>query len=300
MSEMYHVLGVMSGSSMDGIDLAHCRFIRNDQKGWSFAILDADTVAFDMKWLKLLNSIAGLPATDILEQDILFGRYLGQICWSFMKEHNFRPDFIASHGHTLFHRPAKGFTLQIGHGQAIASETGVPVVCDFRTKDILLGGQGAPLVPVGDEYLFDQYDICLNLGGIANLSLRQSGKRTAYDICPANQLLNHLSRQTGAPYDRGGEMASKGKLLPELYNLLNTIDYYRITPPKSLGNEDIRRIFIPLLETIPGSVEDKLHTTSQHIAHQIAVATGGLAPVGWDKEQNPTSADHSRKKDHRI
>ncbi len=163
---------------------------------------------------------------------------------------NIKPELIASHGHTIFHEPEKGYTLQIGDGQTIADLTGITTINDFRSKDIELGGQGAPLVPIGDALLFNEYDFCLNIGGIANISFDKNGKRLAFDICAANQLLNLLSMQLGAPFDRNGAFAQLGKLNVPLFKKLNNDPYFLTEPPKSLSNQYVQNAFTTLLESI--------------------------------------------------
>ena len=272
-NKKYTALGMMSGSSMDGIDLALCSFWQTDGK-WEFEFLATETISFSDHWLQTLKTLPEAGAEELVKQDMLFGAYLGQIAADFLKKNRLHADLIASHGHTLFHRPEEGFTYQLGNGQALAQCSGIKTVSNFRTKDILYGGQGAPLVPIGDLLLFRDFDYCLNLGGIANISIKEDERITGFDICPANQLLNHLSRQVWHDYDDGGRMAEKGKLLPSLYNTLNAIPFYQKRAPKSLGNADVRVDFIRLIDLFDASVEDKLHTTVRHIVHQIKAITG--------------------------
>lgn len=265
----YKALGLMTGSSLDGIDLAYCRF-RETHKGWEYTIEVADTLEYPEKWKNFLIESLHVDTLEFLERDVIFGRYLGQRVKAFVQKHHLHPDLVASHGHTLFHQPDRGFSVQLGSGQALAIESGIPTVSDFRTKDILLGGQGAPLVPIGDEWLFPDYDYCLNIGGIANISYREQNLRKAFDVCPANQLLNHLSRLEGMPYDKGGKLARKGKLSESLLNALNADPFYQLGIPKSLSNEYVREKFIPLLDDFNLPNADKLFTTVKHIAKQIA------------------------------
>lgn len=264
----YTALGVMSGSSLDGIDLALCSFTE-DKNQWNYQILKAETISYSEEWKNLLSKLPSDSAQNLIEYDILYGRYLGELCFDFLNKHQLTTDLIASHGHTIFHNPDKGYTYQLGNGQALASESGVKTICDFRIKNVLWGGQGAPLVPIGDEFLFHEMDYCLNLGGIANISFREDGKRIAYDVCPANQLLNHLSMKIGLHYDKDGNMARKGKLISGLFDELNNDSYYKRTLPKSIGNEYVRDIFINLLTKYHASIEDLLHTSVKHIAFQV-------------------------------
>ena len=158
-----------------------------------------------------------------------------------------------------------------GRVPAIAAETGLPVICDFRSLDVAFGGQGAPLVPAGDRHLFPEYDYCLNLGGIANISCEENGERFAFDICPANMVLNNIASHLNIPYDPFGSLARRGKINRKLFRELGRLDYYQRRPPKSLGKEWVMSDFLPLLEQAHISYEDKLRTVTEHIAHQISV-----------------------------
>ncbi len=264
----YKAIGVMSGSSLDGLDIAYCRFEKNNKK-WDFEIIKAETYDFDADWKHILKNIKNLPPSEILKHHIAFGKYIGKAVKNFIWENGFKPYLISSHGHTVFHNPAQGYTFQLGHGQAIATVSGIITVSDFRTKDIILNGQGAPLVPVGDMLLFDRYRYCLNLGGIANISFQKDGKRVGFDICPANQLLNYLSRQLGKPFDKDGNFAQLGKMHKPLFDALNEIPFYKKNHPKSLSNEYVENIFFKKLESFSIPVEDKLYTSVKHIAFQV-------------------------------
>ncbi len=268
----YTALGIMSGSSFDGLDLAYCEFSENEGKR-SYRIIAAETIPYPEEWKILLQESFYASGEKLTENNVTYGKFLGGQASDFLKKHGLKPDIIASHGHTIFHKPEAGFSLQLGDGQAIAIVTGIETVCNFRNKDILLGGQGAPLVPVGDRLLFSEFDYCLNLGGIANISFEEDGQRRAFDICPANQLLNHLSRQMGLPYDKNGATASLGKLSKTLFDELNSMEFYKQPYPKSLSNEQVQEFFLPLLDNSPALLEDKLYTAAKHIAYQIASAT---------------------------
>jgi len=270
----YTVLGLMSGSSLDGVDLAFCRFFEKEQS-WHYRIEIAETIAYTEAWKHFLMESFYVGAAELPARDVKFGNYLGNLINDFLKRSNLKPGLIALHGHTLFHQPEQGFSFQLGSGQAIAVKTGIKTVSDFRNKDILLGGQGAPLVPIGDTLLFADYDFCLNIGGIANISFDENGIRKALDVCPANQLLNHLSKQLGKPYDKGGKMSQKGRLNFTLFDLLNGNSFYELDFPKSLNNETVRTEFIPLVDEFEAPVEDKLHTVVKHIAFQIAQTSKG-------------------------
>ncbi len=264
----YTAIGIMSGSSLDGVDIAFCSFKKENGR-WKYKIEKAETVGYDARWYSTLKNIRSYSAEELLSLHYRYGRFLGKITAAFIHRHDLSPDLVASHGHTVFHNPAAGFTFQLGDGQAIAVETGIPTVSDFRIKDVLLGGEGAPLVPVGDELLFGDYEYCLNLGGIANLSFNSNGERKGFDVCPANQLLNRLSRQLGAPYDKEGNFARLGKMNKALFDKLNGDPFYRLPFPKSLSNEYVESSFFKILETFDIPVEDKLYTAVKHIAYQI-------------------------------
>jgi len=269
--ETFSAIGVMSGSSLDGLDLAYCKFER--ATNWSFKILKTTTFPFTEEWYLKLQSLSAKSRPEIEETDLAFGSFIGRTVNKFLRNSNLQPDIIASHGHTVLHQPENGFTLQIGDGKTIANVTGITTINDFRSKDIALGGQGAPLVPIGDALLFDGYEFCLNIGGIANISYNHSDQRLAFDICPANQLLNYLSLQLGAPYDTNGAFARLGKLDKNLFDRLNADPYYIKPIPKSLSNQYVQEMFIPKIEACTASVEDKLYTVSKHIAYQVNDAT---------------------------
>jgi anhydro-N-acetylmuramic acid kinase len=266
----YKVVGIMSGSSLDGVDLALCRFLKTGH--WSFSIIRSDVIPYPDEWKQKLKSAPSMSGQELIRVHAQYGHYLGTLVKSFLQQGNEKVDFISSHGHTVFHQPQKGFTLQIGDGAALAAEAALPVVCDFRTADVALGGQGAPLVPVGDKLLFDEYAFCLNIGGIANISAEVNGERIAYDICPANQLLNNLAANLGSEYDEGGTVAKQGELNHELFRQLNSFPYYSKPFPKSLGNENVNEFFFPMLSESSCSIQDKLRTCTEHITQQIADA----------------------------
>ncbi len=258
----------MSGSSLDGLDIASCHFYF-DGKQWNFQIEKAETISYSAEWRNALFAIREYPSDKLMETHLKYGIFIGNSVTDFIKKYRIEPDLIASHGHTVFHKPDLGYAFQLGSGQAIAITTGIPTVSDFRTKDILLNGQGAPLVPIGDELLFHKYDYCLNLGGIANISYRERGKRRGFDICPTNQLLNYLSRQLGETFDENGRFARLGKLYKPLFDALNDDSYYLLRSPKSLSNETVEKNFLPLFDMFNISIEDKLYTVVKHIAFQI-------------------------------
>ncbi len=261
----------MSGSSLDGVDIAYCEFYYD--KDWHYDIIVAETISYPEEWKNLLKQLPNETGERLIEADNDYGQYLGRLVNLFAKKHNLSPEHIASHGHTIFHNPEKGYTFQLGNGQAIATHTGIKTISDFRIGDIQLGGQGAPLVPIGDKLLFAEYDFCINLGGIANISFDTDNKRVAFDICPANQLLNHLSRQVGKSYDENGNIAQLGKMNIKLFEKLNNHPYYSLPYPKSLSNQLVEGTFINIIDDSDASVEDSLYTVCKHIAYQINMAT---------------------------
>ena len=269
MKTSYLVSGLMSGTSLDGVDIALCRIMLVDSH-WKYEIIDGITIPYSEEIRKELAKAVHLSNKRIEELDVILARFYVRELIQFHKRNNVIPDIISSHGHTIFHEPNKGFTLQIGDGRKMAAKTGITVVNNFRKKDVEHGGQGAPLVPVGDRLLFGKYNICLNIGGIANLSYDQNGKRLAYDICPANMVLNYLSEKHGMQYDKNGAIAASGQCNNELLFKLNSLDYYTQKPPKTLGREWVEQMVWPILEESKISLTDKLTTASEHVALQIS------------------------------
>jgi anhydro-N-acetylmuramic acid kinase len=221
-----------------------------------------------------------VSGAELVTTDHLYGRYLGELARDFIRDNDLKPNFISSHGHTIFHEPAQDLTLQIGHGAYLAAAAALPVVCDFRTLDIALGGQGAPLVPIGDRLLFNEYDFCLNLGGIANISCETALGRIAYDIGACNMLLNTLANQKGLEYDANGALARQGTLSADLLAQLNQPDFFQAPYPKSLGKEWVDQHSLATLLAAELSVEDKLHTACRHIAYQIGQSVRQAAGTG--------------------
>ncbi len=259
----------MSGTSLDGLDLACVTFFEENAK-WQFEIIASETLPFETKWQNRLSNLATQSALTWVQTDHDLGKYFGICTKKFIEKHKLNPCLIASHGQTIFHQPQLGFTAQIGHGAQIAAQNALPIICDFRTLDVALGGQGAPLVPIGDELLFSQYDFCLNLGGIANVSFQNKNQRLAYDICPFNLIFNDLANQLNLPYDESGKIASQGTIDKELLLKLNSLDFYKQNAPKSLGREWINKNLSYLLNQSQLSIPDLMRTCSEHIATQIA------------------------------
>lgn len=262
----------MSGTSLDGIDLAWCAFTESE-KGWEHHILKATTIPYEATFKEKLANATNLSAYDYALLDTQLGQLIARHINEWIAQDE-KPDFIASHGHTVFHQPSLGLTTQIGSGAVIASQTGITTVCDFRTSDVALHGQGAPLVPIGDELLFGQYDACLNLGGFSNISFKKDKQRIAYDISPCNMAINYLASKAGLTYDKNGDLAKSGQNIPTLLDQLNRIDYYQQTPPKSLGKEWFELQMLPFLQEALNqhTTADCLRTITTHIATQIGNA----------------------------
>lgn len=304
----YKVVGVMSGTSMDGIDLVHCTLTQTESQ-WKYAIQAATTVAYDEKWRLRLSKLRTQSAYNFVRTDRYYGEYIGYCINEFLDQHGLTADLISSHGHTIFHQPENNLTTQIGSGQAISAVTGLPCVTDFRAMDVVLGGQGAPLVGIGDQLLFGDYDMCLNIGGFANISANHKGKRIAYDICPANIILNRIAREYELEFDEDGKIAEQGQVDYDLLAELNAIDFYSLPYPKSLGREWINQNFWSIVRECKIEKQDKMKTLVDHIAGQIGknidllagehiastrvLATGGgvLNPVLLDYLRSHTDAE---------
>lgn len=259
----------MSGTSLDGVDLALCTF-EERSTGWAFSILKAKTIAYSDAWKQRLTDLPLASSESYVRADYEYGNYLGELATTFLESESITPQLIASHGHTIFHNPTEGYTAQLGFGGAIAAKTKITTINDFRSIDIMLGGQGAPLVPIGDELLFSQYDQCLNLGGFANISYSDGGNRLAGDISVCNFILNSLAATKGLLYDAGGALAAKGVLISELLKKLNALPFYSAPFPRSLGREWVEKNILPSIDFDNYCVEDLLATFTEHIAIKIA------------------------------
>lgn len=266
--QRYSLLGLMSGTSGDGLDIAYCHF--EYQSGWQYEILLAETVPFPELLGQKLERSHLLSGQELSLLDVDFGRWMGEEVKKFCKENQLKPMAVASHGHTVFHQPSNRLTLQIGNGWALHAASGEKVVSDFRMLDVQLGGQGAPLVPIGDTLLFPNVDFCINLGGISNISMDAKGKRIAFDMSPFNLLLNEEAKKLGRPYDENGNWAREGKTNQLLFGQLNSLPFYQNQTAKSLGREDMEQDFLPLLEKYDISPKDKLASLIDHFAFQIA------------------------------
>ena len=265
----FNVIGVMSGTSLDGVDLIYVKF--NFDKEWNFKIIFSKTYKYEDEWVNVLSDISTKKILNIKKIDKEYSKKLAEIINRFIQEFSIKNiDFVSSHGHTAIHDPSNSFTYQIGNLPNLSKEINHNVICDFRVQDIELGGQGAPLVPVGEKYLFHEYDSFINLGGFANISNHKGKSLIAYDICPVNIVLNNLSKKIGKDYDDKGSKASSGKLILNLYEELEKLEYYQQNAPKSLGIEWVDENITPLINKyFDYPIEDLLNTLSNHIANQI-------------------------------
>ena len=267
---VYKVIGLMSGTSLDGLDLAYCHIWEKDDS-WNYELKETKSISYDPKMKAQLKDAIYLPADKLLILNNEYGIWLGQKTKEFINEYGLEVDFISSHGHTTHHQPNNGLTFQIGSGQHIANASVHKVVCDFRTHDVALGGQGAPLVPIGDSLLFNEYDFCLNLGGISNISFESKGKRIAYDIGLANMILNYITGKIKLSFDDKGQLARKGTINQRMYDQLNALEYYKLPFPKSIGYEWFLEKVVPIVEITKDSIENLLHTSVHHICEQISI-----------------------------
>ncbi len=258
----------MSGTSLDGLDLAYCK-IWLHKKVWRFKIQSAKTRRYTAAWREKLATAHQLSASDLFSLDHKYGQYLAESVLSFLHEKEIKKiDFIASHGHTIYHQPENGFTYQLGNGQVLHDASEIPVVYDFRSLDVVRGGQGAPLVPIGDRLLFGDYDVCLNLGGIGNLSTEQNDKRIAFDFCFANMGLNYLAAKAGHEYDKNGVMALAGKVDQRMLQQLQ-VAYSPLRKKRpSLGREGFEKLIQPILDNETISLPDRMRTFCESIADE--------------------------------
>ena len=259
----------MSGTSLDGLDVALCHFNYEEGK-WRFKITDARTFPYQSELKEKLGSAHKLSAFELSALDVEFGHFSAVMVRKFLEGREITIDFLASHGHTVFHQPQRGITWQIGSGAVISADCDISCISDFRSKDVALGGQGAPLVPVGDELLFGEYDFCLNLGGFSNISFRKNKQRMAFDICPVNLLINHYCRLESIDFDEDGKIAAGGVINESLLGKMNELDFYHKNGPKSLGREWVENEMQVLIDEYQLSLPDKLRTIDEHIALQIS------------------------------
>jgi len=270
----YKIIGVMSGTSLDGLDIALCDFRKNEHS-WNYKIIKAKTFKYTDSWKKKLEGACTLNSHDFIMLHNEYGDFIGNKIKTFLSGHSIMPDLISSHGHTIFHEPNNGLTFQIGNGANITAATGITTISDFRSLDIALKGQGAPLVPAGDDLLFGDYDYCLNLGGFCNISYRKNKKRIAFDICPVNIILNRLSGAYNMEYDKDGKLGRDGCVNKKLLKELDDISFYKQDPPKSISREWLEQVFVPVLKKHKISDKDKISTIYEHISYQIAKIPAG-------------------------
>ena len=270
--EVYNIIGVMSGTSLDGIDIAHITFTFS--KKWNFDLKKFKTFSYPLSWKKKLKNSINIKPNELNSLDKLYTEFLATKINLFIKKYNIKKlDAVSSHGHTVFHKPEHGITVQIGNLAELSNLINQKVVVNFREQDVKLGGQGAPLVPIGDKLLFPEYKCFLNLGGFANLSLKEEKNFIAYDICAVNTVLNNLSFKLGKDYDFNGNFAKKGNIIVELLNELNKIDFYKKSSPKSLAVEWNKKFIWPLINKYKSySINDLLRTYVEHISFQISKA----------------------------
>lgn len=274
---VYRAIGLMSGSSLDGLDIVLAEI--NEHAGtWEFEILASACYEYDAEWRKKLEFSIDLNGRDYQLLHTAYGHYLGEQVNRFIEDHNlhFKAGLISSHGHTTFHLPAQRMTAQLGDGAAIAAETGLPVVSDLRALDVAFGGQGAPIVPIGEKLLFSEYRMFLNLGGIANISFNFPDNYIAFDVCPANRVLNMLSLRAGKEFDEGGKMAAKGQIQSSLLNQLNALEYYQKDYPKSLANNFGTDVVFPMINEEGLATHDALRTYVEHIIFQLKKVIGSM------------------------
>lgn len=268
----YNVIGVMSGTSLDGVDLSHIKFYLNNA-AWTFDILESETIGYSQSWINQLKSAVDYSEIELENLNAAYTKLLATIITSFIEKHKIENlDAVCSHGHTILHQPERGLTLQIGNLPELSALIHQTVVCDFRVQDVKLGGQGAPLVPIGDQILFFDYDYCMNLGGFSNVSFEQNDKRIAFDISPVNTVLNFYANQLGLNYDDKGKISRTGKTSQGLLDRLNALNFYQQKHPKSLGFEFVKETILPLIESFKIPIEDKLCTFAEHVAFQTAQA----------------------------
>jgi anhydro-N-acetylmuramic acid kinase len=317
---VYKVIGLMSGSSLDGLDIAYVHLQERAAtsqlpKTWDFSLLHTACYPYPGDWKRRLAEATALSALDYQLLDVEYGHYLGEQVSRFIEEFglHYQVQLIVSHGHTTFHWPARKMTAQLGDGAAIAAGTRINVVSDLRAMDLALGGQGAPIVPIGEKLLLPGYEFFLNLGGIANVSrhgaaagagsLAAAGSNPggisaaageagslaaagtaqsflAFDVCPANRILNALAELEGRPYDKAGAMAATGRVDENLLRELNALPYYALPSPKSLANEFGTETVLPLVRARGLSTADALRTYVEHIAQQVGRAVGDGQQAG--------------------
>lgn len=277
----YLGIGLMSGTSMDGLDIACCQFTESTNQ-YEFELIASEQVDFPEIWVSRLQNLPTQSAEIFAKTHVYFGHWLGETVQAFIKQHKLKPDFVAAHGQTIFHQPHKNFTTQIGDGETLVSYLNCPLVCNFRNKDVALGGQGAPLVPIGEKYLFPGFQLFLNLGGFSNLTYNAR----AFDVSACNIILNYLvgkiEHEPRLQYDPEGSIAASGSVHTQLLAALNALPYFHQPPPKSLGWEWVEAEVIPLLAQFDAPISDLLHTCCIHMAEQVGNA---IVEIGATDQQ---------------
>ncbi|OHX64839.1 anhydro-N-acetylmuramic acid kinase [Flammeovirga pacifica] len=258
----------MSGTSLDGVDLCYAEFWKDSKRQWQYYMPYVESYPYSEEWRNRLNTAEHLSAFEYIQLDRDLGKKLGELAKCFIEKHQLKVDYVCSHGHTIFHQTKLGITSQIGAGPEIAVACGHNVINDFRVGDVALGGQGAPLVPIGDQLLFSQFHYRLNLGGIGNISYEVDNETIAFDTSPANMPLNIYMRTLGKEYDDQGAFARRGLVRKEIFDALNHLPFYQTFEKKSLGKEWVETHYLPLLNKID-KIEDRLATSIEHTAYQI-------------------------------
>jgi len=290
--QRYSAIGVMSGSSLDGMDLAWCEFTEENGK-WTYSIREARTIPCSATLRDRLVNVMQGSALELARLHCDMGKMIGDACREMVEGKSI--DLIASHGHTIFHKPDEGLTTQIGCGAEIAARSGITTICDFRTMDVALGGQGAPLVPLGEKLLFPQYKTFLNIGGICNIAVHSADRVVGYDVCIGNQALNFLAEEIGERYDRDGAMARSGEVNAALLQRLNALPFHAQAPPRSLGREWFGADVQPFISDVSITLKDRMRTVVEHMATIIGrsvknnpdavLVTGGGAHNGYLMER---------------
>lgn len=268
----YKVIGLMSGSSLDGLDIAFATYETLESGMITYDLHISETIEFTEKWQSRLLHLTTADALNFAKTNTYFGHYMGELVNNFINKYQIKPDFIASHGHTIFHYPENRITVQIGDGAALAAITNCTVINNFRTHDIAINGEGTPLAPIADKYLFSGYDFYLNIGGIANISCEANGRFVAFDIGAANQIFNPLANLKGLPYDDNGDIARSGMVNLELLAAVNENPFFAADYPKSLDNTWVKRQILPLYLMEEDSIENRLNTACEQLAQQTAAA----------------------------
>ena len=268
MTSSFNIIGVMSGTSVDGLDLCYVSFTKDFLS--NYKIICSETIDYPSNLKSNLINAINLDETKLKELDLKLGEFIAFSIEDFLQNNNLRkPDLISSHGHTVYHQPKILKTLQIGSGEVINKVTGIKTVNNFREQDVKLGGEGAPLVPIGDKILFKNYKYCLNLGGFVNISIKNNDQILAYDICALNTVLNFYSKKTGYDYDKNGNLSKQGAINSDMFNELNKLNFYSKKNPKSLGIEFVKEVLFPLINKYQINYLDVLATYIKHVAFQI-------------------------------